>query len=68
MEIGNKRTISKWAFFWLVNFSRTDGRSYFVFCERYYEDQEFKMWNDWQEGVGNHWKTSWQCVSQYKHK
>ena len=31
----------------------------------FYEKQKYVKWNDWEEGVGDHWKTSWKCERQY---
>jgi hypothetical protein len=66
--MNKKRTIEKWNILWPVNFSRDNNKTYWVFFEKYFEDQEYELWNDWQEGVGDHWKTTWRCKVQYKHK
>jgi hypothetical protein len=62
------RVIKKWAIIWPVDFSNNVNKTYWVFFGSYYELQEYKYWNDWQEGVGNHWKWSWKCVKQFKHE
>lgn len=63
----NTRTIKKWSIIAWVNYSKTNDKSYWVFFGSYYEDQEYELWNDWQEGVGDHYKWSWRCKRQYKY-
>ena len=62
-----KRTVEKFA--WLptpVNKSRKDKKTVWVWFKKYYEDQEYVFWNDWQEGVGNNWKWSWRCKYDFR--
>jgi hypothetical protein len=62
------RLIKKWAMIWPVNYSNDNDKTYWVFFESFYEYQRYHYWNDYQEGVGNNWKCSWQCIKQIKFK
>lgn len=61
------RTIKKWSIINVVNTSKTDDKTVWIFFNSYYEYQEYEYWNDWQEGVGSHWKYSWKCKRQFKY-
>lgn len=65
-KIKNTRILKKWSVIAWVNYSKTNDKGYWVLFGNYYEDQEYELWNDWEEGIGDNWKWSWRCKKQYK--
>jgi hypothetical protein len=66
MKIGQERTIRRYAILptW-VYVGENGNKDKWVWLRSFYEKQKYEKWNDWQEGVGDHWKTSWRCQRQY---
>lgn len=66
MKIGQERTLKRFAIFptwvWVGEHGDKDN---WIWLRSFYEKQKYVKWNDWQEGVGDHWKTSWKCERQY---
>ena len=60
MNIGQERIIKRFAVFptWVWVGEQGD-KDKWIWLRPFYEKQKYVKWNDWQEGVGDHWKTSW---------
>jgi len=66
MNIGQERIIKRFAVFptWVWVGEQGD-KDKWIWLRPFYEKQKYVKWNDWQEGVGDHWKTSWRFERQY---
>lgn len=64
--MNTERTVKKYAILptWVWVGEQGDEDKW-IWLRSFYEKQKYALWNDWQEGVGNHWKTSWRCERQY---
>ncbi len=61
-----ERTIKRYAILptwvWVGEYGSLDK---WIWLRPYNEKQKYIKWNDYSEGVGDHWKTDWKCERQY---
>lgn len=66
VQLNRERIIKRYAILPTWVFIGEKGeKDKWIWLRPFYEKQKYKKWNDFMEGVGDHWKTSWKCERQY---